>query len=123
MRVGARIALFLLFLTSSAGAQEVELGTGLICDTRHQVERVVSLMDSNADTAINVVNAEEKDPMACAVVTVAFFRGNEQVTVRNRSGSYQIVKILVVGVVTDNGLQAAKPQAFYTLFAVEEAEA
>jgi hypothetical protein len=103
MRVGACIALFLLLLAIPAAAQEVELGTGLICDTRHQVERIVALMDSNAETAISVVNAEEKNPTACAVVTVAYFRGNEQVTIRKRNGCYQIAKILVIGVVTDDG--------------------
>jgi hypothetical protein len=50
-------------------------------------------------------------------------RGGEQETVRNSGGTYQIVKILVVGAVTETGLQAAMPQTFYTLFAIKEDEA
>lgn len=121
MSIALRVALFLAALCLPAAAQEIELGTGLICDTSNQVERVAMLLDGDPENAVGAVNAEDNST-ACAIASIAYVRGREAETVRNKAGTYQIVKILVVGVVTPTGLQVTAPAAFYSLFKVEEYE-
>ena len=65
------IALLSLLLCSPARAQKIEVGTGIFCDTQKQVERFVALFDGDARTAMNAVNAEENDPTACLMGTIA----------------------------------------------------
>jgi hypothetical protein len=75
MTFAFRSLVLLLLLAAPAGAQEVQVGTGPICDTQKQTERLVGLLDSGAEAAIKLVNAEEKDPTACvaAVAPAAYF--------------------------------------------------
>jgi hypothetical protein len=82
-------ALVSLLLCLPAQAQEIEYGKGLICDTRQQAERLVRHLDGDVGAALRAVNAEEHDPNACAVVTVAFVRGPELATVRSRDATIQ----------------------------------
>ena len=117
-----RIALALSFLPmcASAGAHEIETGTALICDTQKQAERLVSFLESNAQNALNLVNTEERDPTACASATVAYIRGGVLGTVRNKSETYQIVEVLIVGVATDRGIRNTAPATFVSLFKIDE---
>ena len=107
-------------LGSPAQAQEVELGTGLICDTREQVERFVSLFDGDAQSTANSVNAAEHNPTACAVTSMAYVRGRQLATARNKDTAFQIVPILVLGVVTETGVESVTPAQFFSVFAIEE---
>jgi plastocyanin len=63
---------------------DTEYDTGVICDTQKQAERLAMLLDDNERTAIATVNAEARDPSACAVETVAFVRGARLATARSR---------------------------------------
>jgi hypothetical protein len=116
------LCLVLLSLTafSPARAQEYEHGTALLCDTQSQVERYVALFKGEEQSAINAVNTEEKDPTACALETVAFMRGPELGTARNKEDAFQIVRILVVGVETPSGLRSVRPSAYFSAFEVLE---
>jgi hypothetical protein len=113
-------ALLSLLLCLPAQAQEIEYGKGLICDTRQQAEHLVRYLDGDVGAALRAVNAEEHDPSACAVVSVAFVRGPELATVRSKDKTFQIVRILVVGVSTPRGFQSVVPAAYFSLFKVEE---
>jgi hypothetical protein len=99
---------------------EVEIGESLVCDTQQQVERFAALFDGDAQRAASAVNEEVKDPTACAVLTIAFVRGPEVATARTRTGTYQIMRILVLGVVIQGGVRAAQPAAFYSMAQIEE---
>ena len=99
---------------------EVEMGASLICDTQKQVERFVAVFDGNAERAANVVNDEEHDPTACVVATVSYVRGPEIATARTRTDTFRIVRILVLGVLTERGMATAGPAAFYSIRKVEE---
>jgi hypothetical protein len=118
----------LLLLVTPAQAQErnqeltdqVEVGTSLICNTREQVERFVALYDGNSESTVNSVNAAVHDPTACAVSTMAYVRGRELATARNKDTTFQIVPILVLGVVTESGVESVTPAPFFSVFEIEE---
>ena len=68
----------------------------------------------------NAVNAEEQNPTACVLETVAFMRGPDLGTARNKESAFQIVRILVVGVETPSGLRSTRPSAYFSAFKVLE---
>jgi hypothetical protein len=109
-----------LLLGLPARAQEIEVGTSLICDTQQQVERFVTLYDGDAQSTVNSVNAAEHNPTACAVSTMAYVRGRQLARARNKDTTFQIVPILVLGVVTEEGVESVTPAPFFTVFEIEE---
>jgi hypothetical protein len=114
------IALLSLITFSPARAQKYEHGTALLCDTQGQVERYVALFDGKEQSAINAVNTEEQNPTACVLETVAFLRGRELGTERNKESAFQIVRILVVGVETPSGFRSTRPSPYFSAFKVVE---
>ena len=122
MRLAARLALVIPFLLLGfpAQAQEAEVGTNLVCDTQAQVERFVAHYDGDAQAAVDAVNAEGHDPTACAVSTMAYVRGPQLGTARNKDAAFEIVRILVVGVVTETGVKSVTPASFFSLFEIDE---
>jgi hypothetical protein len=129
MRVLGSAAVLSLLLLAGApvrgqeAAREVEVGNALICDTRQQVERIVSFMRGDLQSAVNAVNTAEHDRTACGMSRLAFVRGAKLATVRTSEETFQIVEILVVGVVTQAGVQAVVPNVQVSLFKVEEGRA
>jgi hypothetical protein len=122
MSFSARLAPLIvsLFIAVPASAQEIEVGTNLFCDTREQVERFVALYDGDTQNAVDGVNAAVHDPSACAVSTVAYVRGPKLATARSKNTAFQIVKILVIGVVAEDGVHAVEPASFFSVITVEE---
>jgi hypothetical protein len=120
MKPALLFALLALLICSPARAEEYEHGTALICDNQRQVERYVALYKGEEQAAIDAVNAEEHDPTACALATVAFMRGPGIGTARNKDNAFQIVRILVLGVETPDGLRPVKPSAYFSAFEVVE---
>src|SRR5262245_19425035 len=114
------LAVLLLFLAAPIGAHEIETGSGVICDTREQAQRLALLLDDDAQAAIRTVNAEAHNASACALATVAYVRGAKAGTARSKAGTFEIVEVLVVGVGTRGGLEQASPAVYFTLFKVEE---
>ena len=123
MKIGLLVGFLSLLLVAPTRADEVETSTGVICNTQKQMERFVVLNDADPQSAIRAVNAEEHDPAACAVASLAFVRGGNPVTVRKRDATFQIVPILVVGVVTPDGVRGIIPAVYFSLFRVEERSA
>jgi hypothetical protein len=114
------VALLSVLLCFSARAQKVEIGTGIVCDTQKQMERFVALFREDAEAAVKAVNAEEGDPNACVVGTIAYVRGPDIATARTQSATFQIVRVLVIGIFTEAGLRATVPAAFFSVEKVEE---
>jgi hypothetical protein len=121
---GSRVTLLALPLVLLSGlparAQEVEVGTSLICDTQEQVERFITLYDGDAQSTASSVNAAEHNPTACAVTTMAYVRGRQLARARNKDTTFQIVPILVLGVVSEEGVESVTPAPFFSVFEVEE---
>jgi hypothetical protein len=99
---------------------QVEVGTGIVCDTQRQMERFVALFHGETKAAVKAVNAEEGDPNACVVGTIAYVRGPEIATARTQDATFQIVRVLVVGILTEAGFRATVPAAFFSVERVEE---
>jgi hypothetical protein len=120
MKFGLVVVWGSLLWSAPARADEIETSTGVICNTQQQMERFVALNDADPQSAIRAVNDEVHDPTACAVASLAFVRGGNPVTVRKKDATFQIVPILVVGVVTPDGVRGVIPAVYFSLFKVEE---
>src|SRR5262245_24147559 len=79
----------------------IEFGTGIFCDTQQQVERFVAVFTGDMQAAANAVNAEENDPTACVLGTIAYVRAGEIATARTRTRTYNILRVIVVGFLTE----------------------
>jgi hypothetical protein len=119
----ASLALLSLPVVDLPAAHDVQVGTALLCDTQHQVERFVAVYAGDAGTAASTVNAEEHDPSACAMASMAYVVSPPLATARSKDATFQIVKILVLGVITDDGVQPVKPAPFFSALEVDEREA
>ena len=124
----ARIACLTLALALPAHAQDapakqdsqdrVEIDTNLFCDTPQQVERFVLLLDENkgsAEAAIAAVNQENKTQDACVIATAAYRRAGVTSTVKNREATFDVTRIVVLGIYTVKGLERSLPTEFFTL--------
>ncbi len=121
-------ALISLLLCPSAHAQnnrvvderDIELGDTLVCDTQEQAERYVAYFKGDAEAAVRAVNREENDPSACDLMSAAFVRGPNVAAVSQGNMGFQIVRILVLGVVGPEGFRAIEPAPYFTVFGVTE---
>ena len=76
--------------------------------------------DGDAQAAISAVNAAEHNPTACGMATAAFVRGPQLATARNKDTTFNIVRLFVVAVVTEAGVESVTPAAFFSLIPIEE---
>jgi hypothetical protein len=98
--------------------QRVEIDTNLICDTAEQVERFISLLDENkgsAEAAIAGVNQENQAQDACVIATAAYRRTGVTASVKHGDTTFDVTRIVVIGVYTVNGLERSLPTEFFTL--------
>jgi hypothetical protein len=113
----------ILLMELPAQAADVQVGTALVCDTEQQVARFIAFYDGDAETAVGAVNAEVRNPTACALAAIAFVPGPPLATTRKKLATFQIVPVLVIGIVTPNGVRAIEPAYFFSVLEVEERDA
>jgi hypothetical protein len=118
MKFALHLALLFLAFTFPARAQGIEYDTAPICDTQNQAQRLAMLLDD--EHAIATVNAEEGNPGACAVETVAFVRGASLATVRSQAEAFAVIEILVVGVDLETGFRGIAPNVHFMLVKIDE---
>lgn len=117
-----------LSLVSPAAASElpdngqIQVGATVICDTQKQMERFVVVFDGDFTSAMNKVNNEEKNPTACIGATMAYVQGNELSKAKGFKGTYNIIRVLVLGITTPMGFQPIQPAAFFSIVKSEEIE-
>lgn len=106
-----------------AVAQEVEVGTGVVCDTSEQVSAFVKHMNEGktSEVAVDAINSEAAN--ACGILPVAYIRGDKVGTVRTKSGKADIVSIIIVGVFDGTRWIRAQPIPQFTLFLTKDEEA
>jgi len=114
------VAALSLIISVPSRAQTVEVETGVFCDTQKQMERYVALYNGDTQAALNAVNKEVNDPTACVYGTIAYIRGPEIATARNRKETYHIVRVIVVGFMTHSGFRAAAPAASFSAEKIDE---
>lgn len=105
----------------TALGQNVQVGYGVVCDTRDQVEQFAHLSEraGNVDTAIKAVNDEAKNPAACAQVVAAFIRGQNVGQVHRAKDSLAVAEITILAVPEGNQWQFVSPVKQYTAFPVK----
>jgi hypothetical protein len=102
---------------------DISVGTGVVCDTAQQVERLASLMEQgNVESAVSTVNTEANNPRACGMVLAAFVRGDEVGEVHNANKALKVVEITILAVPVGNQWQYVAPLKQYTAFAPKGVE-
>ncbi len=104
-------------MAAPASAQDLIVGSGLICDTKQQAERFVALMgDENIESALVQVNGEAGQPDACVVATIGYFPGASVAELEKNSKVIQVVEVLVMAVATSAGdVKMVQPKMFYSV--------
>lgn len=120
MKIARYLALLFLLTCVPARAYEVKIGSVLVCDTQKQVERFVQIFDQNVDAAIGIVNTEENNPTACAMVDIAYVQGRQLGMARSTSHTFKIIPIVVVGTNTPSGYRAVEPAPSLMLVEIRE---
>ena len=125
MKIVPRLASLILLpiLALPLRAQDVQVGTALVCDTRQQVERFAALYDGDFDAAVRTVNTEVQDPSACAMASMTYLVSPPLATEKHKDVTFQIVQIIVVGVITKDGVASVKATKLFSVLKVDEREA
>lgn len=108
------------FLTIPAYAADIEVGSGIICDTKEQAERFVFFFKGNTGDALTSVNAEAHQDNACVLAAFAYLPSKVSTTARNNEGTFRVTEILVLGVVTTLGVEQVSPFPQFTIMKMEE---
>lgn len=104
----------------SSWAQEVEQGNGLVCNTSVQIEQFIALHNAKIPNAEAVEAINAKAPMACAVLPVAFIRGEVVKIVASDGGYVAITAITVVATHNGVGWVHVAPTRQYTVFRTQD---
>ncbi len=87
---------------SAAPGKSLTVGQGVICNTKEQAKRLLSLQNDGRaiKEALGTVNQESRDPTACGPAQV-LFRVAEQVDGDRLNGqSVKVVKIVISAIMT-----------------------
>jgi hypothetical protein len=97
--------------------QPVEIDTNLICETPQQIERFLTLLDEksgSAEAAIEAVNKESQNEDACVIATTAYRRVGVASIARNNAATFDVTRIVVIGVYTLTGPERSLPTELFT---------
>ena len=109
-----------------AQSPNIQVQTGLICDTAEQAMRVGELArKGDFGSALTTVNLEAAKPSACGVASVAFIADEEvaEVSADNGVKLHRIIRITVVGIKGPGGMQPVKPLTQFALAPSKSVEA
>ena len=111
--------LVLLAITVEGGAQTIENGVGVVCDSPQQVEQVI-ILRSDFKSAVEEINAQNKSRV-CEIINIAFFVGGIVAEASNDKGTWQIRKIMIVGLYLGPIMNFVQPYQKYTAFLTSKA--
>jgi hypothetical protein len=115
----AMFASFLLAMTVAGKTQDIENGVGVICDSPGQVEQIIALR-ADFKSAVEEINAQNKSRV-CEILNIAFLVGGIVAEASNDKGTWQIRKILVVGLYLGRVMNSVQPYQKYTAFLTSKA--
>ena len=110
---------FLLAMTVAGETQSIENGVGVICDSPQQVEQIIALR-ADFKSAVEEINAQNKSRV-CEILNIAFLVGGIVAEASNDKGTWQIRKILVVGLYLGRVMNSVQPYQKYTAFLTSKA--
>ena len=110
---------FLLAMTLDGRSQNIENGVGVICDSPQQVEQIIALR-ADFKSAVEEINAQNKSRV-CEILNIAFLVGGIVAEASNDKGTWQIRKILVVGLYLGRVMNSVQPYQKYTAFLTSKA--
>jgi hypothetical protein len=106
--------LVLFAMTVEAQTQHIENGVGVVCDLPQQVEQVI-ILRSDFKSAVAEINAQNNGHV-CEILNVAFLVGGIVAEASNDKGTWQIRKILIVGVYLGRVMNTVQPYQKYSAF-------
>ena len=115
----AMFASFLLAMTVAGKTQDIENGVGVICDSPGQVEQIIALR-ADFKSAVEEINAQNKSRV-CEILNIAFLVGGIVAEASNDKGTWQIRKILIVGLYLGRVMNSVQPYQKYTAFLTSKA--
>jgi hypothetical protein len=118
------ILLLVLPLPANAGS-DIQIARGVVCDSQAQVERLVSLVNTQADPqhALAIVNREADNPRACGSALVGFINAREIGTIRDHGKAFRVMELTIVAIPTATGSWSfIQPITQYAALPVEEIE-
>jgi hypothetical protein len=110
---------FLLAMTFDGRAQNIENGVGVICDSPQQVEQIIALR-TDFKSAVEEINTQNKSRV-CEILNIAFLVGGIIAEASNDKGTWQIRKILIVGLYLGRVMNSVQPYQKYTAFLTSKA--
>jgi hypothetical protein len=100
-------------------AQDIENRVGVICDSPRQVEQVITLRH-DFKAAVAEINALNK-MRVCEILNVAFLVGGIVAEASNDEGTWQIRRVLIVGLYLGRIMSSVQPYEKYSAFLTSEA--
>ena len=110
---------FLLAMTLDGRSQNIENGVGVICDSPQQVEQIIALR-TDFKSAVEEINEQNKSRV-CEILNIAFLVGGIVAEASNDKGTWQIRKILIVGLYLGRVMNSVQPYQKYTAFLTSKA--
>jgi hypothetical protein len=104
------VAFMLICFSPGVNAQDrevkLQLGVGVICNSAEQIDRYLALLkgdDSSSSDAVQIVNDEAENPIACGVAAIAFVPDKLIRTLTTSDNVIKVMRIKVLGIPTENG--------------------
>ena len=120
MPTAAGISILVLFtIMIGAKAQNIENGVGVVCDSPQQVEQFITLR-TDSKSALEQINTQSKSRV-CEILNIAFLVGAVFMEASNDKGTWQIRKILIVGIFIGPMMSSVQPYQKYTAFLTSKA--
>jgi len=112
-------AIILIPPTVSLQAQDLEERTILICETQQYAERLVELVATDAETALDALIEETDNPDACIFSDIAYERDDTVSSIRIGSPPFEVIPIIT----TPDGTQSLARKKYFMLVPIEEVPA
>jgi len=120
--IGALGAAAVLFfgITTAVVAQQIDRGNGVVCDSPQQVGRFIAL-DVDTNDAIARINAETASGSTCEFIDAEYIVGGIVGDASNAKGSWEIRKVLIVGLIIGSVRKPVLAYEKYTAFIISKA--
>ena len=93
------------------------VGQGLICDSPQQLHRFVDMRNQGreADDAVQAINEEAQNPVACGSVMAAFSPGKSVDKVKMLGETVELIEITVIAISDGKGWTKVPPTTQYAI--------